>query len=183
MVEINHPWKLNPVKVSRYTVCLSLQHPAIPYCTVLPVHYSTPYPFLCNIYVVTLFSNVPWVPQLSNQSTRALQSTCLHALHCTASMVTSHIMAYGPHHGDDSEIWRWSKSCSMYWSDNLYLESCAHEQKTHGLCMQWARSMGVAMMANKKLLLMGCAEWFEAHVSEFFSNFDLFIKLTSCSDA
>ena len=30
--------------------------------------------------------------------------------------------------------------------------------KTHGLCMQWARSMGVAMMANKKLLLMGCAE-------------------------
>ena len=35
--------------------------------------------------------------------------------------------------------------------DNLYQASCVHEQKAHGL--QWARSMGMVSMANKKTLV------------------------------
>ena len=56
-----------------------------------------------------------------------------------------------------------------------------HEQK-----IQWTQSIGVATMASKKILfamLVGCAERFEAHISELFADFDLFVSFTSCSDA
>ena len=56
-----------------------------------------------------------------------------------------------------------------------------HEQK-----IQWAQSISVAMMASKKILfamLVGCVERFEAHISELFADFDLFVSFTSCSDA
>ena len=73
---------------------------------------------------------------------------------------------------------------SVYVSNDLYQATCAHEQKTHGL--QWARSMGVATMANKYVLfvmLMGPAEQFEAHLSYFLANFDLFVALSIFSEA
>ena len=65
-------------------------------------------------------------------------------------------------------------NCSAAMSDDPYqaTSTCAHGQKTHGL--QWARSMGVATMANNYMLfvtLMGCAEWFEACLGEFFIDF------------
>lgn len=37
-------------------------------------------------------------------------------------------------------------------SDDLYQENCAHEKKVHGL--QWAQSMVMVMMANKRMLLI-----------------------------
>ena len=37
-------------------------------------------------------------------------------------------------------------------SDDLYQANSAHEQKTHGL--QWAWSMGVATMTNRKALFV-----------------------------
>ena len=52
--------------------------------------------------------------------------------------------------------------------------------------LQWAQSMVVATMSNKRVLfvtLMGCAERFKAHIREFFANFDLSITLRSCSSA
>ena len=45
---------------------------------------------------------------------------------------------------------------------------------------------GHGMKANKYALfvmLMGPAEWFEAHLSDFFDDFDLFIALTIFSEA
>ena len=58
--------------------------------------------------------------------------------------------------------------CSASNIDNLYQATYAHEQKAHGL--QWARSMGVAMMVNKKtlsMMLVGRAEWFKAFFADF----------------
>ena len=52
--------------------------------------------------------------------------------------------------------------------------------------LQWARSMGMATMSNKRTLLamlMGRAEQFEEHLREIFADFDLSVILTSCSDA
>ena len=48
--------------------------------------------------------------------------------------------------------------------------------------MHWARSMGVATMANKTLfvMLMGRAEPIEAHLSQFFADFDIVIALIAC---
>ena len=45
--------------------------------------------------------------------------------------------------------------------------------------MQWARSMGMATMVNKTLfvMLMGGAEPIEAHLSQFFADFDIMIAL------
>ena len=80
-------------------------------------------------------------------------------------------------HGHNNYGSRWS-SIYMY---NLYQASCAHEQKAHGL--MWAQSISVAMVANKKTLfvtLMGRGERFKAHLSEFFSHFNLFVALMSC---
>ena len=57
-------------------------------------------------------------------------------------------------------------------------------RKKHGL--QWAPSMGVATMANKKTLLvklMGHTKRFEAQFRNFFTDFNFLFMLTSCLDA
>ena len=49
--------------------------------------------------------------------------------------------------------------------------------------MQWARSMGVSTMANKKTLfvvLVGRAERIEAYLSLFFVDFDIVIAMIAC---
>ena len=49
--------------------------------------------------------------------------------------------------------------------------------------MQWARSMGVSTMANKKTLfvvLVGHAERIEAYLSLFFVDFDIVIAMIAC---
>ena len=69
-------------------------------------------------------------------------------------------------------------------SDDLYQATCVHEQKTYGL--QWAPSMGMATMANKYALFvtfMGPEEQFKAHLSNFFTDFDLFVALMIFSEA
>ena len=45
--------------------------------------------------------------------------------------------------------------------------------------IQWARSMGVATMANKILfvMLVGLAESIKAYLSQFFADFDIMIAL------
>ena len=78
---------------------------------------------------------------------------------------------------------RWSIGLQYnYTSDDLYLESCAHEQKTQ----YSTSSMGAATLANKTTLfvmLVHRTERFEAYLSKFIDDFDLFTTVTSCLDA
>ena len=51
--------------------------------------------------------------------------------------------------------------------------------RRNGAYMQWARSIGMATMANKTLfvMLVGSAKPIEAHLSQFFADFDIMIAL------
>ena len=66
--------------------------------------------------------------------------------------------------------------CICYIANNVddhYQASCVHEQKANSL--QWAKSLGVIKMADKKMLfvtLMDCAERFKVPLSQFFADFD-----------
>ena len=90
---------------------------------------------------------------------------------------------------------RYACTCAPVLHVQLKL-SRAHKMRTPCICihqtscrkgLQWARSMGVAMMANKKtvfVMLMDCAEQFKECWSQFFviSTDMLILMFTSSSD-
>ena len=56
----------------------------------------------------------------------------------------------------------------------------------NALCTEYALSIGVATMANKKVLfvtLVDLVSRFDAHWSQFFAEFDWLVVLMSCLDA
>ena len=63
---------------------------------------------------------------------------------------------------------------------HLATKLCAWVESTMG--MHYAQSIGVATVANKKVLsvtLVDCVPQFDAHWSQFFTEFNWFIMLTS----
>ena len=66
------------------------------------------------------------------------------------------------------------------WVYTLFLPSSMYNERTY---MQWARSMGVVTMANKKTLyvmFMGRAKRIKAHLSQVFSDSHILIALIAC---